>query len=118
MIALDIKATYAGNRRYIPIDVDASRNAGSTVRIEENAYGSRYPDYFRMDIKATYRRQSKKITQEWIIDIQNVKKERLYINSRWVLKMIQENIKGWESMVPKYVEEQIKENRLFGYQPE
>ena len=53
-----------------------------------------------------------------IIDIQNVKKERLYINSRRVLKMIQENIKGWESMVPRYVEEQIKDNRLFGYKPE
>jgi len=50
-----------------------------------------------------------------IIDIKNVKKERLYINSRRVLKMIQQNKEGWEKMVPRYVEEQIKSNELFGY---
>lgn len=48
-----------------------------------------------------------------IIDIKNVKKERLYINSRRVLKMIQQNKDGWEKMVPRYVEEQIKSKKLF-----
>ena len=50
-----------------------------------------------------------------IIDIENVKKERLYINSRRVLKMIQQGKKGWEEMVPRYIEEQIKTKQLFGY---
>ncbi|MEZ5197362.1 MAG: hypothetical protein R2764_13485 [Bacteroidales bacterium] len=51
-----------------------------------------------------------------IIDIKNVKKERLYINSRRVLKMIQNGVEGWEKMVPKYIEDQIKTKELFGYQ--
>jgi len=51
-----------------------------------------------------------------IIDIKDVKKERLYINSRSVLKMIQQGEEGWEEMVPKYIEDQIKTKRLFGYQ--
>lgn len=50
-----------------------------------------------------------------IIDIVNVKKDRLYISSPYVLKMIRENIPGWEAMVPNYIEEVIKEKRLFGY---
>lgn len=53
-----------------------------------------------------------------IIDIKDVKKERLYINSRRVLKMIQQGKAGWEKMVPRYVEEQIKSNKLFGYSNE
>ncbi len=50
-----------------------------------------------------------------IIDIKNAKKEKLYINSRNVLKMIQSGKSGWEEMVPKYIEEQIKGKKLFGY---
>ncbi|MCB0806576.1 MAG: hypothetical protein KDC05_12320 [Bacteroidales bacterium] len=50
-----------------------------------------------------------------ILDIPNVKKEWLYINSRRVLRMIQEGILGWEKMVPKYIETQIKEKKLFGF---
>jgi hypothetical protein len=50
-----------------------------------------------------------------IIDIINVKKDRLYISSPYVLSMIKNNIPGWEEMVPNYIEEVIKERRLFGY---
>ncbi|TSA30545.1 MAG: TonB-dependent receptor [Bacteroidetes bacterium] len=50
-----------------------------------------------------------------IIDITNVKKEWLYINSANVLRMIREGEPGWEKMVPNYVEKEIKEKGLFGY---
>lgn len=50
-----------------------------------------------------------------IIVIENVKKEWLYINSRFVLKMIQNNEEGWEKMVPRYIEQEIKTKGLFGY---
>ena len=50
-----------------------------------------------------------------IIDIKDVKTSRLYINSRNVLKMIKDNKPGWEEMVPRYIEEQIKSKKLFGY---
>jgi hypothetical protein len=50
-----------------------------------------------------------------IIDITNVKKEWLYINSVNVLKMIRNGITGWEKMVPNYVENEIKEKGLFGF---
>jgi hypothetical protein len=53
-----------------------------------------------------------------IIDITNVKKEWLYINSVNVLKMIREGQPGWEEMVPKYIEKEIKEKGMFGYDGE
>ncbi|MBN3034946.1 MAG: hypothetical protein JW861_05125 [Bacteroidales bacterium] len=50
-----------------------------------------------------------------IIDIQNVKTDWLYINSRHVLNLIQSGKGGWEEMVPRYIEDQIKSKNLFGY---
>lgn len=52
-----------------------------------------------------------------IIDIKNVNNKILPIFSSQVLKLIHEKNPEWESMVPKYVSEQIKEKHLFGYQP-
>lgn len=49
-----------------------------------------------------------------IIDIKDVQRDKLYINSRNVLKMIRNGEPGWEKMVPRYIEEQIKKKRLFG----
>ena len=50
-----------------------------------------------------------------IIDITDVKKEWLYIDSANLLRMIREGEPGWENMVPNYVEKAIKEKGLFGY---
>ncbi len=49
-----------------------------------------------------------------IIDV-NAEKEWLHIDSARTLEMIEENIGGWEDMVPSYIASYIKENNLFGY---
>ncbi|MFO7613139.1 MAG: hypothetical protein R6W71_00700, partial [Bacteroidales bacterium] len=54
------------------------------------------------------------IANRMIIDIPNVKKEWLWINSQIVVRMIRENEPGWEEMVPQYIVKVIKERRLFG----
>jgi hypothetical protein len=66
------------------------------------------PDDLRMLVDYLYK-------QRKILDIKNVKKDKLYINSENVLRMIQEDEPGWERMVPRYIEEQIKTKKLFGY---
>ena len=50
-----------------------------------------------------------------IIDLDEYDPEVLHIQSREVLKMIRSNEEGWEKMVPGYVDNIIKENKLFGY---
>ena len=50
-----------------------------------------------------------------IIDLKGYKEEYLSIFSRKVLKMIKKGQTGWEEMVPTYVDNMIKENKLFGY---
>jgi len=52
-----------------------------------------------------------------VVDITNYNPENLEVFSREVLKMIGENKPGWESMLPPGVAEIIKEQELFGYNP-
>jgi len=71
-ISFDTRMTYAGGKRYTPINLEASIAAGDEVRDFSKAYTLQYPAYFRMDIKPGYRFNSKKVTHEFSIDIQNV----------------------------------------------
>jgi hypothetical protein len=45
-----------------------------------------YPDYFRMDIKPGYKYNSKKVTHEFTIDIQNVTKNDNVFQQTYDLK--------------------------------
>jgi len=71
-ISLDARGTYAGGKYYTPVDLAASRAQKREVLDISNAFGEKYPDYFRLDIKPGYRYNSKKITHEISVDIQNV----------------------------------------------
>lgn len=71
-LSFDLKFTSAGNKRFIPIDLEASNEAGGTVYDYSMAYESRYPDYLRLDVKAAFKMQGARITQEWVLDLQNV----------------------------------------------
>jgi len=56
------------------------------------------------------------VKNRMIIDITDAKKEWLWINSQIIIKMIKDKIAGWEKMVPKYIEKEIKRKKLFGYE--
>lgn len=71
-LSIDFRATYAGGKRYAPIDLQASILKGDEVRDGAQAYQFRYPAYFRLDIKPGYRYNSKRLTHEFTVDVQNV----------------------------------------------
>jgi hypothetical protein len=50
-----------------------------------------------------------------IVNIEDYDPDILHIFSRTVLKMIRNNESGWEDMIPKYVDNIIKDKCLFGY---
>ena len=74
ILSFDLKTTYAGGQRYTPSTVmlDAASGKYYQQYDESKAYSLQYKDYSRTDLKLTYRRNGKKITQEWAIDIQNL----------------------------------------------
>lgn len=71
-LSIDVRATFAGGKRYTPIDLSASIARGDEVRDASQAFAKQYSPYFRMDIKPGYRYNGKKITHEFSVDIQNV----------------------------------------------
>jgi hypothetical protein len=71
-IFVDTKVTVAGGRRYTPINVAASRDAGYAVYFEDLAFSEQFPLYLRWDLKVGYRINGRKITHEFFADVQNV----------------------------------------------
>lgn len=81
-IAVDIKVTTAGGKRYTPINAAASQLAGRAIYYEERSYEERTKAYFRMDIKLTYRMNNKGFMQEFFVDFQNVTNHK-NVFSQW-----------------------------------
>ncbi|MBL1279572.1 MAG: TonB-dependent receptor [Fluviicola sp.] len=75
-LGFDIKVTYAGGRRYTPIDLVASQQIGSAVYIDSRAYSEQNPAYFRTDFKITFRMDQKKVSHLFSIDLQNVTNQK------------------------------------------
>jgi hypothetical protein len=71
-LSIDFKMTAAGGRYYTPIDLAASDAQNTQVLIDSLAFTQKYKDYFRLDIKLSYRVSFRRITQELSMDFQNV----------------------------------------------
>jgi hypothetical protein len=71
-LTLDLKTVWAGGRRYVPIDLEASILASEEVRDWSRAYEDRYDDYFRTDFRIGVKLNGKRVSQEWAIDLQNL----------------------------------------------
>ena len=71
-IFFDIKAVWAGGRRYTPLDKEKSLEEGKAVYDTDHAYSEQYKNYFRTDFKIGFRQSSKRSSMEWLIDFQNI----------------------------------------------
>ena len=74
IFALDIKFTYAGGKRYVPIDLTSSIIENNEIRNGALAYQPQYDPYVRLDVKPSYKINTKRFTHEISVDIQNVTK--------------------------------------------
>jgi hypothetical protein len=73
-LVFDLKVTWAGGKRYIPVDLGASRQNNGSFGVEyfeEQAYSVQFPDYFKADIKIGYRRNGEKVSQLWEFYLEN-----------------------------------------------
>lgn len=70
--SVNLKVTTIGGKYLTPIDVQASQQFGRTIFNESEAFTEKQDVYFRTDIKLAYRKEYKKSTLEFAIDLQNV----------------------------------------------
>lgn len=71
-IGLNIKLTYYGGYRDTPIDLVTSTERGETVRFDNLAYSVQLPDYFRTDVRLSWKKNHSRSTRTLSLDIQNV----------------------------------------------
>ncbi len=69
-MSLDARLIWAGGERKIPLDYEASGEAGEAVYIIPQAYEERFRDYFRLDVRIAYN-INKKTSHTLAIDIIN-----------------------------------------------
>jgi hypothetical protein len=71
IIGFNIKSIYVGGFRHSPIDVPASIASGETKFINSQAFTKKNPDYYRLDLRVSMKRNYKNITTTLALDIQN-----------------------------------------------
>lgn len=71
-IGLNAKITFIGGAYYTPIDLQASIDARNEVYDNSQYLAKKAEDVFKADVGITYRRDRKKTTHEFKIDVQNI----------------------------------------------
>ncbi|MBE9511944.1 MAG: TonB-dependent receptor, partial [Bacteroidetes bacterium] len=76
VIFFDFRLTWAGGRRYTPVDLEGSIAKKSAfynmVYMDDQAYSKKFANYLKADFKLGFRSNSKKVTQEWQLYVENV----------------------------------------------
>ncbi len=75
VMVMDLKATWAGGKRYTPVDLDASRKSEAvfaTEYFDELAWSKQFRDYFKADIKLGFRYNGENVSQLWELYLENI----------------------------------------------
>lgn len=71
IIGVNIKSVYVGGMHYTPVNLDASIAKGETVEETSKTFENKNPDYYRLDVRISVKRNYKKLTSTLALDIQN-----------------------------------------------
>jgi hypothetical protein len=82
LLSVDLKMVYAGGHRKLPIDEQQSLADNSLRYKWSEAYEERFPDYFRLNGRITFRLNRKSFDHEWGLDLQNItNRENIFIQN-------------------------------------
>ncbi|MFN8308920.1 MAG: TonB-dependent receptor [Chitinophagales bacterium] len=84
-LTTDLKFTTSGGRWYTPVDLIASKAAGTEVLDNSQAFSKQYKYYLRLDLKLGFRLNSKKkkISNAFFVDLQNLTFQKNIFESRY-----------------------------------
>ena len=71
IFGVNLRGSWSGGQRYTPIDLEYSRFRANEVLDYAHAYERILPDYRRVDVQLSYRRNKKNTTTEWRLDLLN-----------------------------------------------
>jgi len=68
----NFKASRIGGRYFTPLNLSASKDAGRAIFDYSKPFSEKQSDYFRIDLKIGWRRDFKRSSMEFAVDLQNV----------------------------------------------
>lgn len=71
VIGFNIKSIYMGGWRNTPIDLEQSKQKGEVVFNNDKTFTLKNPDYYRLDVRVSLKRNYKKLTTTLALDLQN-----------------------------------------------
>lgn len=83
LLSVDLKMVYAGGYRKLPIDEELSIAENGTRYRWADAFTERYPDYFRLNGRVTFRMNRGRVSHEWALDLQNITNRRNIFTENW-----------------------------------
>lgn len=72
VFTIDFKFAASGGKRYLNINLEESEAQKRVIFDKKSVYDQKFNDYYRMDLKIGFRKNGKKITQMWALDVQNL----------------------------------------------
>ena len=84
VLFLNAKVSLIGGKRYTPIDLQASIEAGEAVRQEDRPFSAKSDNLFLPNFSIGTRRNKPKSTHEFKIDIQNVSNNQAVVEEYYV----------------------------------
>jgi outer membrane receptor protein involved in Fe transport len=72
VLNVNLKLTTSGGKFLTPLNLAASKIKQEAVFDESNAYSAKQSGYFRIDLKASYRKEYRKSSLEFSLDLQNL----------------------------------------------
>lgn len=72
VVYVNLKVSSVGGRYFTPLDLAASQQAGYAIYDESKPFSEKQDPYFRADVKAGWRKDFKKSSMEFSLDLQNV----------------------------------------------
>lgn len=104
-LGLGSKVTWAGGRRYGLVDTAASNQQRELIYLNKDYNQFQFRDYFRFDVKVSFKHNAKKVTHEFAIDFVNV------LNRKNILSLTYAPKPGDPSASP------IRQNYQLGFLP-
>jgi hypothetical protein len=83
LLAVDLKMVYAGGHRKLPIDEEKSLEENALRYKWSEAYDERFPDYFRLNGRITFRLNRNTFDHEWGLDLQNITNRQNIFIQNW-----------------------------------
>ncbi|MCF2489464.1 TonB-dependent receptor [Dyadobacter sp. CY347] len=72
VLSASIRSTLVGGKYISPLNLEASRVRGDAVYDERKAFSLRQDPYFRTDLRFSFRKEYRRSTMEFALDLQNV----------------------------------------------